>query len=234
MKVLFAFLLVSLGCASSGGSAMSALDIAHFSPAPSSLPTDGGTVTFSWDVSNATSLTIDHGVRAVSPVASGTMEATVAATTCLRSWPWARDTSTATANVTVACNPSPGTLSATCNVPSAGQCVDFSQLSSVDLASLPAECAGFGGQFGSAPVPPHPASGPAMCPRQVRTPASTALPMASLSNTTTRPSTRWRPPRRPALLCRAPSSHLGSPASSDVQGTTPELQRASLVVHPVG
>jgi len=62
-----------------------------------------------------------------------------------------RGTSTATANVSVACDSRPGTLSGICNVPSAGQCVDFSQLSSVDLAPLPTYCAGFGGQFG--PVP---------------------------------------------------------------------------------
>lgn len=152
MRAFFMFLLVALGCASSGGSMTSAPNITHFTAAPSSLPTDGGTVTFSWEVTDATSLTIDHGVGAVSPVTSGTTQATVAATTVFALQAVGPGgTSAATANVTVACDPSPGTLSGTCNVPSAGQCVDFSQLSSVDLASLPTYCAGFGGQFGSVP-----------------------------------------------------------------------------------
>src|SRR5262249_14071707 len=57
---------------------------------------------------------------------------------------------TGTAQVQV-CDPAPASLSGTCVVQSAGQCIDFSGLGSSDSDSLVAYCSQLGGQWGIGP-----------------------------------------------------------------------------------
>lgn len=59
----------------------SAPTITSFTASPSSLAVDGGTVTLTWTVSGATALSIDNGVGPVTPLTTGTVTPTVAATT---------------------------------------------------------------------------------------------------------------------------------------------------------
>ena len=72
-----AFVLLVSGCSSGGGGGGSAPTINGFAASPSSLPVGGGSVTLSWNVSGATSLSIDHGVGAVSPATAGAKVVTV-------------------------------------------------------------------------------------------------------------------------------------------------------------
>jgi hypothetical protein len=51
------------------------------------------------------------------------------------------------------CDPAPGSLTGTCTVQSAGQCVDFSGLGTSDRDALITYCASLGGQWGTAPCP---------------------------------------------------------------------------------
>lgn len=155
--VLVCLVTLAVGCGSSGGPASpgtSAPTIHQFTAAPATLPAGGGTVTLSWDVSDATALTVDPGLGAVTPATSGTRSVQVTGSTAfILHATGAGGSATASASVTVAaaCDPTPGTLTGTCDVPSAGQCVDFANLSAVDAASLPGTCAGFGGTWGNTP-----------------------------------------------------------------------------------
>jgi|GEM_PF-1343304 len=147
----------AVGCGSSGGPASSgtpAPTIHQFTASPATLPGDGGSVTLSWNVSDATGVSVDPGVGAVNPATVGTRTVQVTGTTAFSlhaTGPGGSATAAATVTVAAACDPSPGTLTGTCNVPSAGQCVDFANLSALDAASLPGYCAGFGGTWGSTP-----------------------------------------------------------------------------------
>ena len=46
----------------------------HFTASPSSLPSGGGNVTLDWDVSGATTVTVDQGVGAITPADKGTID----------------------------------------------------------------------------------------------------------------------------------------------------------------
>ena len=154
-RSLFCLAVLAVGCGSSGGPASSgtpAPTIRQFTATPASLPADGGMVLLSWAVSDATGLSVDPGVGAVTPVTTGTTSTKVTGTTAFSLHATGPGGSAAAAaTVTVACDPSPGTLTGTCDVPAAGQCVDFANLAAVDAASLPAYCAGFDGTWSSTP-----------------------------------------------------------------------------------
>lgn len=148
--------VLAVGCGSSGGgpaaSGTPAPTIRQFTAAPASLPAGGGTVVLSWDVSDATALTVDPGVGAVTPVTTGSRSVQVtSATTFSLHAAGPGGSATASAIVAAVCEPSPGTLTGTCDVPVAGQCVDFANLSSADLGTLPTHCAGFGGTWSNTP-----------------------------------------------------------------------------------
>jgi hypothetical protein len=104
-QLLAVFAVAALAACSSGGGsdAGSGPTIATFTATPSSLPTAGGSVTLAWAVTGATSLSIDHGVGAVSPVTSGSTSVQVTATTTFTlTATGSSGTSTQTAAVTVA------------------------------------------------------------------------------------------------------------------------------------
>jgi len=145
--VLVALLLVACG---SGGSAAKPV-VGSFSASPAMVVGDGGTVTLAWDVSGADRATIDPGVGPVSPVAHGTVSAQVAMdTTFVLTATSSGGTATSAAAVKV-CDPAPGNLGGTCNILSAGQCVDFSGLGSSDQVSAQTLCRSLGGMWGTAP-----------------------------------------------------------------------------------
>lgn len=104
MRTAVAGVLTALalaGCSSS--SSGSGPTITSFTAAPTSLPTVGGSVTLSWAVTGATSLSIDHGVGSVTPVTAGTATAQVMATTTFTLTATnSGGSSTSTAQVTVA------------------------------------------------------------------------------------------------------------------------------------
>jgi hypothetical protein len=80
--------------------------IASFTASPTSFAEDGGSVTLAWDVTGATSLSIDNGVGPVTPVTTGTFTPNVTATTTFTlSADNANGTSVATADVCVATGP---------------------------------------------------------------------------------------------------------------------------------
>jgi hypothetical protein len=80
--------------------------VVSFSATPASLPVGGGTVTLAWDVTAASTLSIDHGVGPVSPASTGSTSAVVtAATTFTLSATDSSGTTTATAAVCVASGP---------------------------------------------------------------------------------------------------------------------------------
>jgi hypothetical protein len=88
------------GCSSGGGG--TAPQITSFTATPASLPEGGGTVELAWNVTGATSVSINEGVGAVSPATTGSTTASVAAaTTFTLSATNASGTVTATAAVCV-------------------------------------------------------------------------------------------------------------------------------------
>jgi hypothetical protein len=89
-------------CGCSSGSGGSEAQIMSFTATPANLPTGGGTVTLAWNVTGATSLSINQGVGAVSPATTGSTTAPVTgATTFTLSATNAAGTVTATASVCV-------------------------------------------------------------------------------------------------------------------------------------
>jgi hypothetical protein len=115
MQRLFLALLAGAGLAacssSSGGSGPT---ITSFTATPSSLPAGGGSVTLAWNVTGATSLSIDQGVGAVSPATTGSTTAQVTASkTFTLTATGSSGNSTATAQVTVASGPATVTVSGT-------------------------------------------------------------------------------------------------------------------------
>jgi hypothetical protein len=88
------------GCSSGGGGTEP--QITSFTATPASLATGGGTVALAWNVTGATSLSINQGVGAVSPATTGSTTASVtAATTFTLSATNSTGTVTATASVCV-------------------------------------------------------------------------------------------------------------------------------------
>lgn len=152
--VVFAPLtLVLLACAGNNSNAAAPV-IDQFSASPTSLPTDGGVVTLAWETTGASSLALDPGALALTPVAAGSKTFNVvSSTTFTLTATAAANSVTKTATVTVSCDSSPGTLSGTCDVPTAGQCVDFASLSTLDANSLPSYCASLGGQWSNTACP---------------------------------------------------------------------------------
>jgi Carboxypeptidase regulatory-like domain len=104
-RVLALFAVAALAaCPGGGGSdAGSGPAITTFTATPNSLPTAGGPVTLAWAVTGAASLSIDHGVGAVTPLTSGSTSVQVTATTTFTLTATdSSGTSTQTAVVTVA------------------------------------------------------------------------------------------------------------------------------------
>jgi hypothetical protein len=96
-------LLAALGCSSSNGSKPV---IVSFTATPGSLPVAGGSVALAWDVTGASTLSIDNGVGTVTPVTEGSATAQVtAATTFTLSATNSSGTATQTAAVCVASGP---------------------------------------------------------------------------------------------------------------------------------
>jgi hypothetical protein len=69
------------GCSSGGSNGGNNPTITTFTATPNSLPTSGGSVTLAWNVTGATSLSIDHAVGAVTPVTTGSTSVQVTTTT---------------------------------------------------------------------------------------------------------------------------------------------------------
>jgi hypothetical protein len=78
---LFAVAAFAACSSSSGSDAGSGPTITSFTATPNSLPTAGGSVTLAWNVTGATSLSIDHAVGAVTPLTTGSMSVQVTTTT---------------------------------------------------------------------------------------------------------------------------------------------------------
>jgi hypothetical protein len=111
MRALALFAVAALAACSSGGGSGSGPTITSFTGTPNSLPTAGGSVTLAWVVTGASSLSIDHGVGAVTPLTSGNTAVQVTATTTFTLTATdSSGSSTQTAQVTVA---APITLSGT-------------------------------------------------------------------------------------------------------------------------
>jgi hypothetical protein len=140
----------SLACGSSGGGGNNNAPkplIQAFSARPATLPPAGGTSTLSWNVTDATSLTVDDGVGALSPTTSGTKVVPVSSTTTFTLNASGTGGSASMAATVTVCDAAG--VGGTCTIPAAGQCVDFGGLSSQDLASVQAVCRGFNGTFGN-------------------------------------------------------------------------------------
>jgi hypothetical protein len=108
--------LAFAGCSSGGGGGGggSGPTINSFTATPTSLPAGGGSVTLAWNVTGATSLSIDQSVGSVTPVTTGSTSANVTATTTFTLT--ATDSSgnsTMTAQVSVASGPATITVSGT-------------------------------------------------------------------------------------------------------------------------
>ncbi len=161
--VLLAAGLVLPGC--NCGSSTDPI-ISSFTATPANLPVDGGTVTLAWDVSGATSLSINQGVGAVTPLTSGSTTATVAtSTTFTLSATDSTGTVTETAAVCVAGGPvtvtavSPDSYTM-CNTPfvtnvkmTNGSCETITA-THVELMSAAGSCNLQGPYTVSVPVPP--------------------------------------------------------------------------------
>lgn len=112
---LAVFLLVACGQSTrsntDGGPTSGAPTITSFTANPTNLPSGGGSVTLSWTVTGAVSLSISNGPGTVTPVTSGSVTGTVTATTTFTlSATNTSGTSTATATVTVATGPTAPTI----------------------------------------------------------------------------------------------------------------------------
>ena len=147
LSSLLVILLFSLSCGSSGGNTPPKPQIQSFIAQPTTLPAAGGSSTLSWTVTDATSLSVDNGVGALSPATSGTKVVSVSSTTTFNLDATGAGGSASKAATVTVCD-SAG-VGGTCLIPSAGQCVDFGNLSSQDLASVQAVCRGFNGTFGN-------------------------------------------------------------------------------------
>lgn len=135
-------------CSGSGGASPT---IDRFDATPTSLPTGGGVVMLTWAATGATSLRLDPGAEALTPVSSGTQAVTIAtSTTFMLTAAGGGSSVTRSTSVSVACDSSPGNLTGTCNNPSASQCVEFAGLSAADLTSLQNLCGSLGGTWLSA------------------------------------------------------------------------------------
>jgi len=142
--------LMLLACGSSPGTTARPV-VQSFTASPGLVVGDGGTVSLSWAVSGADTVSIAPGVGAVTPPSGGTVSTHVAGNTAFSlSATGPGGTASGVAQVQV-CDPAPAGLAGTCNIPAAGQCVDFSSLGSSDRDALVPYCAGLGGTWGTAP-----------------------------------------------------------------------------------
>lgn len=144
--------LVLAACGSTPGGAAKPV-IQSFTATPTLVVGDGGVVDLSWSVTQADSVSIAPGVGQVATPASGSVSTHVTGNTgfaLTASGPGG--TATGATQVKV-CDPAPGSLTGTCTVQSAGQCVDFSGLGTSDRDALITYCAQLGGQWGTAPCP---------------------------------------------------------------------------------
>jgi hypothetical protein len=103
----FALLAVAAftGCPSGGGNGGGGSNptIITFTATPDSLPVAGGSATLAWSVTGASSLSIDHGVGAVTPITTGSTSVQVTSTTTFTLTATdSNGSSTQTADVTVA------------------------------------------------------------------------------------------------------------------------------------
>lgn len=99
-----ALLLIFLVSACGGGGTKPI--ITSFTATPTSLPVGGGSVALSWNVSGATSLSVDQGVGSVTPVTTGSTNKSISATTTFTLTATnAAGSVTSTAQVTVATGP---------------------------------------------------------------------------------------------------------------------------------
>ena len=175
---LFVFLPVPMlvlfpACGSNDGQPKPVIQI--FSAQPLMLPVDGGTATLSWTVTDATSLTVDQGVGAVTPSTSGTKVVPVTSTTTFTLTASGAGGSASSAATVTVCDAAG--LGGTCHHPPGTLCVEFSNLSSQDLASVQTLCGSFGGTFDNAACssdlrvgrcqasPPAPRTGPTCSPQ---------------------------------------------------------------------
>jgi hypothetical protein len=145
-----AFVLAACGSTSRGAAKPV---IQSFLATPTLVVGDGGVVDLSWSVSQAETVSIAPGVGQVPTPASGNISTHVAGNTSFTltaSGPGGSATGTAHVQV---CDPAPASLTGTCTVQSAGQCVDFSGLGASDRDALVTYCASLGGQWGTAPCP---------------------------------------------------------------------------------
>jgi len=74
-------ILLLAACGGGGGGGGTKPVINSFTATPSSLPTGGGSTTLAWNVTGATTLSIDQGIGAVTPVTSGSTSKSITATT---------------------------------------------------------------------------------------------------------------------------------------------------------
>jgi hypothetical protein len=127
--------------------------IQAFVATPAKVIGDGGVVDLSWSVSGADRLSISPGVGAVTLAAAGSVSTHVLATTSFTlTASGTGGDATSSAQVQV-CDPAPASLTGTCDIQSAGQCVDFSGLGSSDRDSLVSYCVQLGGRWGTSPCP---------------------------------------------------------------------------------
>jgi hypothetical protein len=142
--------LVGVGCGASTGTGAQGPPavIRSFAADPTSLPADGGTVTLSWDVVDATSLTLEPGVGAVTPLTTGSLQLGVTSTTTFTLTAARTGGPTTfgiqTVRVATVCDPS-GSLAGTCNLFQQGRCLEYSMVSTSDMDSLPDVCAFYDG-----------------------------------------------------------------------------------------
>src|SRR5262249_23677823 len=117
--------LVVAACGSSSGGAQRPV-IQAFVATPDMGIGDGGVVNLSWSVSAADSVSIAPGIGNVTPPASGSLVTHVSGSTSFTlTASGSGGNATGTAQVQV-CDPAPASLTGTCTIQSAGQCIDFS------------------------------------------------------------------------------------------------------------
>jgi hypothetical protein len=144
--------LVLAACGSTSGGAARPV-IQSFVATPTLVVGDGGTVDLSWSVSQADTVSIAPGVGQVATPASGSLSTHVAGnTTFTLTANGPGGTAMGTTPVQV-CDPAPASLTGTCTIQAAGQCVDFSGLGTSDRDALITYCGQLGGQWGTSPCP---------------------------------------------------------------------------------
>lgn len=127
--------------------------IQAFVATPAQVIGDGGVVDLSWSVAGADRVSIAPSVGPVTPAAAGSVSTHVSGSTTFTLTASGSGGDTTGSTQVQVCDPAPASLTGTCTVQSAGQCVDFSGLGSSDHDSLIAYCGQLGGQWGTSPCP---------------------------------------------------------------------------------